>query len=198
MPGPDDDILTLIENFQHIVRSNDNSALKPADSVILERITAFSTASQTIIPQLIKKMQETMATTPPWAQMHGIFRFVHPYDPAQKKQEQKELCDQVRKKMMAGIDIKEISKQFSQAGSRRFASILPRLYLNQDRQKDQELARLLPGQVSRIYEEENGYWCYKIIEKGGGEVSNFSDIPWPARRVLFRQKILGIKKIEQL
>ncbi len=186
----DDASLTIIGNFQHIVR-NGNTAPKQADPIILERIKSFSAASQSAIPQLINTMKETVVQTPAWVDMHGIFRFVHPFDSAEKKQVQKELCQQARKKMMEGDSMKKVSKQFSQAGSRHFSSVLPRLFLSQDRKRDKELARLQPGQVSRIFEEDNGYWCYKISKEGQAEMKNFSEISWPARRILFRQQILN-------
>ena len=188
----DEKIFAIITNFQHSIR-HENFADSAADAIITERLQDFSTASLSIIPQLIKKMEKEKLITPPWLDMHGIFRFIHPFDSQEKKQAQKSLCEQAKKEIEAGASMKKISQQFSQAGSRHFSSLLPRYYLRQDNQKDQDLLCLQPEQVSKIYEEENGYWFYKIIKKGEEETAHYADIPWPARRILFRQKILDFR-----
>ncbi|NOQ45895.1 MAG: hypothetical protein GQ559_04370 [Desulfobulbaceae bacterium] len=35
-------------------------------------------------------------------------------------------------------------------------------------ENDREPVKLMEGEISRVFLEENGYWCYKIIKSGGG------------------------------
>ncbi len=156
---------------------------------LASRMNEFQKASATILPRTVNNLEQENRRIPRWLEMQGVFRYVHPYDSDKKKDDQKKLCRQARVKMVAGLSMNTISKEFSQAGSKHFQSLLPRYYLTEDNEKDKELAKLMEGEISRVFLEENGYRCYKIINKGGGDLKTWAEMPWPARRILFREAL---------
>ena len=56
-------------------------------------------------------------------------------------------------------------------------------------EKGKELLELKPGQISRIYREDDGYWFYEIISKGTSQNRTFDKISWDAKRVLLRDHL---------
>ncbi|MCB2181383.1 MAG: family 10 glycosylhydrolase [Desulfobulbaceae bacterium] len=187
----DNDVLQMIKEFK-ILLANEDSIKKGHSSVIAERLSHFSKAGKNLFPETINRLAIGKSHVADWLEMYGIFRYVHPYDTEEKKTEQQKLCNEARLKMLAGANMGKVSKKYSQAGSRRFQSRLPRYYLTKDRKKDQQLAKLNTGEVSPVFEEENGYWSYKIIDRGQEKTALFSELSWPARRVLFREKVARI------
>lgn len=102
----------------------------------------------------------------PWLELRGIFRYVDPYDGLAKVEEQLHIARQSRELLLAGQPFAEVSRLFSQAGSRGQGGFLPRRSVRQDRWVDRLLAGLEPGQISPVIAVENGYWVYQMVRKG--------------------------------
>lgn len=182
---------SLMARFKKTVHDPESET---ADPIIAKRLAEFRKACRQQIPQLLAGLQGEPQKLPNWIDLQGIFRFVHPLDDTEKKQDQRKLIEEARQALLAGQKMARVSRKYSQAGSKRYKSVLPRTYLSRFQDFDRELARLAPGAVSRIFEKENGYWFYKITATGGGEPRSFADIPWPARRILFADALTDRKK----
>ena len=63
---------------------------------------------------------------------------------------------------------------------------------------DQELARLAPGEISRVIRVANGFWCYRLEGRSPGEKSAFAEAPWEARRILFRRALNEISPSREM
>lgn len=104
--------------------------------------------------------------TRPWLDLRGIFRYVNPYDPLSKVEEQLQLARESYELLMAGHSFDEVAPKYSQAGSRHHGGFLPRRYLQKDSWIDEVLADLEPGQVSPVIAVHNGFWVYQLLDKG--------------------------------
>jgi hypothetical protein len=156
-----------------------------ADPALI-RLTEFITACKTIIPQALNSLEKSQQIIPAWLEIRGIFRFVHPLDSLQRQEEQRQLCAEARRLLKKGKDFKTISRSYSQAGTRQMGGDLPRCYFGADKTLD-ELFKLQPGEISPIIRRPNGYWCYQLKQKSPPKTEQRENIPWPARRVLFKK-----------
>lgn len=181
----------LMARFKKTVHASENET---ADLILTQRLAEFRMACRKEIPRLLAGLKEEQQKLPTWVDLQGIFRFVHPLDDREKKEEQRKLIEEARRALLAGQKMARVSRQYSQAGSKRYKSVLPRTYLSRFQDFDRQLARLEPGELSRTFAKENGYWFYKITGRGGGGQRSFADIPWPARRILFADALTNRKK----
>lgn len=179
----------IIRNLQKIRGMKKNEMNKAVDQRISARIEDFHQSCRTIIPLALKELEQNTVMSPFRLDLHGIFRYIHPYDSAEKKQAQENLCREARELMLTDGNMDLISKKFSQAGSRQFQSLLPRRYLDMNQEKDRELAGLHEGEVSRVFQEEDGCWTYKIRATGTAGEKKFEELDWAAKRIVFSNKI---------
>ncbi len=152
----------------------------------LTRLDEFITACNTVIPQALTSLQKAELTIPAWLETRGIFRFVHPLDSLQQQEEQRQLCAKARRLLKKGTDFSAISRRYSQAGTKKMGGRLPRYYLGTNKIIDQ-LFKLPNNEVSPVIRRTNGYWCYQIRQKGPARPETLENIPWPARRVIFKK-----------
>ncbi len=101
-----------------------------------------------------------------WLELRGIFRYVNPYDGLERVEEQLALARQSHELLVKGQSFADVSRQYSQAGSRHYGGILPRRYLLGDNRIDEVLAGLEPGQLSPVIAVHNGFWVYQVLGKG--------------------------------
>jgi uncharacterized lipoprotein YddW (UPF0748 family) len=169
-------------------------------SIFQERLAELE-HSRTILQQVLLRLNHREINAPPWAQMRGVFRYVHPYDTPQRREEQRQTCEDARGRMEAGEGMEKIARELSQGGSRSLGGNLGRRFLDTTLPDDLLLAALEPGGVTPVIEADNGYWCYLIEEKGPAELLPLSRLPWAAQRIIFRQALAellrdgGSKKI---
>jgi hypothetical protein len=149
----------------------------------------FMDAGKTVIPSLIKKLKNNPGNIPAWLDMRGIFRYVHLYDPREKITEQREICNNARELVLNGQKPGLVAKKYSQAGARQFGAPLPRYYLSSNKKLDRQLWKLKPGDVSEVIKQDDGFWVFQIIDKGEKEFKPFTEIPWPARRVMLKEEL---------
>ena len=160
------------------------------DAALRERWAEFTSARLTTIPQSIEKLLQNPQYLPDWVELQGIFRYVHPLDGPEKRQEQMEECEKARQRALRGESFAAIARRMSQGGSRTFGGILHRRYLTTTDPVDTILAGLGPGQISPVIRVANGYWCYRVRKKRtSNAMLSLAQIPWPARRVLFRRML---------
>ena len=153
---------------------------------VLLRLEEFTRACSTIIPQALTSLKTTPLTISAWLETQAIFRFVHPFDSLQQQEEQRQLCVKARRLLKKGTNFSTISRRYSQAGTKKMGGRLPRYYLGADKITDQ-LFKLQIREVSPVIRRANGYWCYQIRQKGPARPETLENIPWPARRVIFKK-----------
>lgn len=183
------DLSAIISAIRSLNEENEN----PSDTlqqIIGLRKQEFAEASRTVVLKSIKEITKYKHTLLPWVDLRGIFRYLHPYDSFEKKEEQKELCKKARDMIDSGTNPVKVAKRYSQAGSRQLGAQLPRYYLSQNKKIDSELGQLRVGAISSVIQQDDGFWAYQIVGKGKDEPEFFSDIPWPARRMMLRQQLV--------
>ncbi len=156
------------------------------DNQLQERLAEFVRACNSIIPQALSRLEKSPPPVPDSLELRGILRFVHPLDGQQKLEEQRQLCAGARRLLKRGKDFATVSRLHSQAGTRDMGGLLPRLYRGEDQALDR-LFRLAPGEISPMIRRADGYWCYQLVRKVPGKIETLANIPWPARRVLFKK-----------
>lgn len=132
-------------------------------------------------------LRDRPVTPPPWVELHGIFRYVHPLDPPETRQQQEGEASNLRDRLLAGADFETLAREHSQGGSKRLGGPMGRRYLDLARPEDAALAQLAPATISPVMSVENGYWLYRLDAKGQDAQADWDTLPWPARRILFRQ-----------
>lgn len=158
------------------------------NALLQERMAEFNTARKKHFPDILQKLAQEQVNLPEWVELRGIFRYVHPLDGPEKIKEQREECEKARQQVLRGNKFSRIARRISQGGNRLFEGKLKRRFLCPVNQTDKMLASLAPGELSPIVKADNGYWFFLITQKGKTEKKQFlAQIPWAARRILFRQ-----------
>jgi uncharacterized lipoprotein YddW (UPF0748 family) len=161
--------------------------LPDLDAVIASRWAEFA-AALPLFAETTAAMANSSQLVPGWVEMKGIFRYVDALDGPAKKQEQLAKALLARERLQAGEEFAAVARELSQGGTRNLGGALNRHYLLENG-ADRQLAALEAGELSPVIEVANGFWCYQIIARGEPERLQLTAIPWPVRRLLFRQHL---------
>ena len=159
----------------------------PADweSSVEARRREFDVVVAKIIPALLKGISGKEHRSMEWEELAGVFRYLHPLDLPERVDEQLELIDEAREKLLSGAAFDEVAAEYSQGGTKAFGGVLPRRYLRPGEEVDKLLAETPVGGVTPPVRVSNGYWLYKVLEKGGGKDISYDKIEWEERRIRF-------------
>jgi len=162
------------------------------EEVLAQRLTELAEGRNVYFKTTLARLNEQPQKLPQWDEMRGIFRYAHTMDSPAKWDEQRQEIECARQRVLEGENFASVAREISQGGSRYLGGRLGKHYLNPDDPSDQKLAELLPGETSPVIEVYNGYWFYVVDAKGEPDTQLFSEAPWPARRILFRQELAAV------
>jgi len=157
------------------------------DRLLPQKLNELSAARDHDFAATMTNLRARPVTPPPWVELHGIFRYVHTFDPMETRQRQQSETINLRDRLLRGEDFATLAKEFSQGGSKRLGGPLGRRYLDMNQTEDVSLNELAPGAISPVITTENGYWVYRLDAKGRERSNRWEKLPWPARRILFKQ-----------
>ena len=96
--------------------------------------------------------------------LRGIFRYVDTHDTYEKVQDQFEIMQKVEQELQRGRSFTRLSRQYSQAGTKRYGGRLPNLHSTDVKTKAmQRLFELEPGERSEIVPVYNGFWIFEVL-----------------------------------
>lgn len=162
------------------------------DKILEQRLAEFAEARKVYFNRAISHLHEGPQMLPEWVELRGIFRYVHSLDTPTKRNEQRQECEHARKRLLAGEDVASVARDMSQGGTKKLGGELGRRYLNPENPEDQILSKIAAGDISPVVEVDNGYWCYVVENRQKKQLGSFTDAPWPARRILFRQALAKV------
>ncbi|MGV1098480.1 family 10 glycosylhydrolase [Thiovibrio sp. JS02] len=162
---------------------------KELSDLVAARLKEYRKAREELIPRALAQLAAQPVILPERASLHGIFRYIHPLDSPARKEEQQTLCEEARARLLAGEDFGSLAKELSQDGSKDLGGNLGNRFLDPLAAADQEIARLGPDEVSPVIAVENGCWCFRHNGVEAGREADFSEAPWEAKRILFRQAL---------
>lgn len=180
--------LALLEKLTGSAMADFNLPPEKIQAVFQERLAEFARSTD-ILQQTLQHLESHEVNPLPWAILSGVFRYVHPFDSEERKKKQFQICEEARQRLQAGADMRETARELSQGGSRSLGGQLGTRYLDTSLPEEFLLTDLAPGDISPVMEEDNGCWCYRIEEKGTSKSLAFSQLPWPAKRILYRQTL---------
>lgn len=96
--------------------------------------------------------------------LRGIFRYVDAHDDYEKVNDQYEIMQGVQQELLQGQSFTQMSRLYSQAGSKLDGGLLPGLaYRDARTQGMQKLFTLKTGAYSDIIPVYNGFWLFQIL-----------------------------------
>jgi uncharacterized lipoprotein YddW (UPF0748 family) len=179
------------KSLRAIVRKGLGGSAPPRDleAKLALRLQEYAHAGEQAIPQTLRQLQHEAITLPENLDLGGIFRYASPMDSPARRQEQEELCEKGRQRLLAGEELPTVAREISQDSSKTMGGLLAPRFLDPLNPQDQELARLAPHGISRVMRVANGCWCYRVQGRTPGKVLPFADAPWEAKRILFHQAL---------
>lgn len=165
--------------------------LSPAEAVakVSAREKEFREAMTTLFPRMLARLKKEGVSAPPWREVQGVFRFVHPLDAPEKKAEQEAACQEAAALAANGADFPRLALERSQAATKAFKGDQGRIYLDELDPLTAPLMALKPGMVSGVVKAHNGCWVYKAKAAGDPARTAFDTLPWPARRAVFGREL---------
>jgi uncharacterized lipoprotein YddW (UPF0748 family) len=157
------------------------------DAAIGRRWTEFA-AVRPLFDEITAAMAREPQLVPGWIELQGIFRYLNPLDGPAKREEQMAKIRLARTRLAGGEQFATVARELSQGGTKNQGGVLNRRWLTEG-SPDWPLAALAAGDLSPVVEVGNGLWCYQLLAKGEPALLPLAEIPWPARRLLFRQHL---------
>lgn len=156
--------------------------------LLARRLDEFNSSLATVVGAVPQELTKPVIT-PQWVELQGFFRFAHRFDSPDRWEEQHRACELARQRVENGEEFAVVAREISQGGTRLQGGELGRRYLNLRDPTDRMLATLPVGALSPVIKSENGFWVYRIRDRGGAGPEKWSATPWPARRLLFRNMV---------
>jgi hypothetical protein len=165
-------------------------SLEPVPGEVLDaRWAEFEAARRTSIPAALARLRERSQRRPAWVKLRGVFRYTDPSDGAERREAQAAVCKEARARLLAGEPMERVARELSQGGTKNQGGFLGQRYLRPDNPADAPLLRLRTGEVSPVIDVGNGCWVYRLESRGNGGSGPIDELPWPERRLLFRQAL---------
>ncbi|WP_459939907.1 family 10 glycosylhydrolase [Deferrisoma palaeochoriense] len=165
----------------------DWAGLAVPDGALDRRWAEFEAARQGVLSAAVEAAARSTVTVPDWVDLEGIFRYVNPDDPPERVAEQASRAREALERVRAGEDFGRVAREVSQGGTARFGGPLGRRYLTEGLPGREALAAARPGDLVGPVRVSNGFWVYRVRERGQGRAVPFSEAPWPARRNALRR-----------
>jgi uncharacterized lipoprotein YddW (UPF0748 family) len=162
---------------------------KGLEAKLALRLQEYDHARQHSIPKTLNQLKSGLITVPERLTLGGIFRYASPMDSPARRQEQEAVCETARQRLLAGEELAAVAEEMSQDSSKTMGGLLAPRFLDLLDPQDQELAQLLPREISRVMRVANGFWCYRLEARSIGRKSTFAEAPWEAKRILFRRAL---------
>ncbi len=141
------------------------------------------------LPRVLGELGGAAVRVPPWVELRGIFRFVHPGDGQARRREQQEAVAKARERVAGGEPFGAVAREVSQGGTARLGGVLGRRYLVPGTPGLEALARAEPGDLVGPVAVDNGYWVFLVEARGPASEAPFDRAPWPVRRATLREAL---------
>jgi hypothetical protein len=114
-------------------------------------------------------------------ELQGIFRYVHPKDGPQTRQEASQAIQDAHQRLIAGEDFSQVAAEYSGGAPERF-------YLQDGWDLAEVVSTFQEGEVTPVIEVPKGYLIYKIVKFHPPEQRVYGELPWWLKRVAFQER----------
>ncbi|MDA3835276.1 MAG: family 10 glycosylhydrolase [Spirochaetales bacterium] len=158
----------------HLLRQNKDVVQYQLDETVAAPIEYGENALSPLVRRVLSD-EFTLTRQPPHHStsgrsqsitLRGIFRYVVAHDDYAKANDQYEIMEEVQDELLQGQPFAQVSRLYSQAGSKRDGGVLPELTYADARTKTlQSLFHLKTGEYSDILPVHNGFWLFQVVGK---------------------------------
>jgi uncharacterized lipoprotein YddW (UPF0748 family) len=153
------------------------------------RWAEFEAVRAGVLPRVLAALADAPVNLPAWVELRGVFRYVHPLDPPERRAEQRRACEDARARVLRGEELAAVAREVSQGGTRALGGALGRRYLLPGSPANDALLAAAPGGLTPVLEVPNGYWFYRVEARGPARAVPLEEAPWDARRILLRRAL---------
>jgi uncharacterized lipoprotein YddW (UPF0748 family) len=147
------------------------------DAAALRRIT------KELYPKALPSPDDVVLL-PRSVDLQVIFRYVHPKDGPQTRQEALQAIQEAHQRLMAGEDFAQVAAEYAQGSGS------PERFYFQDGWDLAEIVSFFQeGEITPVIEVPNGYLIYKIVKLHPPEERVYGELPWWLKRVAFQERL---------
>jgi uncharacterized lipoprotein YddW (UPF0748 family) len=151
-----------------------------------EEVTAFGLMTRELYKKALPSPDDVVLL-PRSVELQGIFRYVHPKDGPQTRQEALQAVQEAHQRLMAGEDFAQVAAEFSGGASERF-------YVQDGWDLAEIISTFQEGEITPVIEVPKGYRIYKIIKFHPPEQRVYGELPWWLKRVAFQERFARMVK----
>ncbi|UCC66339.1 MAG: family 10 glycosylhydrolase [Deltaproteobacteria bacterium] len=126
---------------------------------------------------------------PPSVDLQVIFRYVHPKDGPQTRNEAYMAIHEAYQRVMDGEDFAQVAMKCSQGTTAGLGGVRDRIYLQDGWDLAEIVSSFQAGEITPVIQVPNGYLIYKILAFHPPEKRNYGDLPWWLKRVVFQERL---------
>ncbi len=160
-----------------------------SEDVIEERWAEFEEARTVALPRVLEGLDAAASAAPARVALRGIFRYIHPLDGPERREEQLRACREARTRVLDGEGFDAVAREVSQAGSRGQGGALGPRFLSTGSALNDAILATAVGGTTPVLEVENGCWVYRVEALEPSRDVRFSEAPWELRRILLRSAL---------
>ena len=149
-----------------------------------EEVATFGRMTDELYPKALPSPDDVVLL-PRSVDLQVIFRYVHPKDGPQTRQESLMTIQEAHQRLMAGEDWAQVAAEYSR-GSRRGSP--ERFYLQDGWDLADIVSFFQEGEITPVIEVSKGYLIYKIIKFHPPEQRVYGELPWWLKRVAFQER----------
>lgn len=156
------------------------------EDILRERLREEAAAIERMTKELYARAVPSPDQTvqlPRSVELRSIFRYVHPQDGPQTRQEAYRLIQEAHQRLEKGEDFGQVAAEYSQR-----SGAPERFYLQDGWDLAEIVSSLQEGEVTPVIEVPNGYVIVKAIRFHPPEQRTYGKLPWWLKRVAFQER----------
>jgi uncharacterized lipoprotein YddW (UPF0748 family) len=148
-----------------------------------ENATALRRITVELYPKALPSPDDVVLL-PRSVDLQMIFRYVHPKDGPETRQEAARAIQEAHQRLMAGKDFAQVAEEYAQGSGS------PERFYFQDGWDLAEIVSFFQeGEITPVIEVPNGYLICKIVKLHPPEERVYGELPWWLKRVAFQERL---------
>jgi uncharacterized lipoprotein YddW (UPF0748 family) len=143
-------------------------------------VTVFERMTKELYPKALPSPDDVVLL-PSSVDLQVIFRYVHPKDGPQTREEAFQAVQEAHQRLMAGEDFAQVAAEYSGGSPERF-------YLQDGWDLAEVVSAFHEGEITPVIEVPKGYLIYKIVKFHPPELRVYGELPWWLKRVAFQER----------
>ncbi len=183
-----------LEDYQALL-----SCLGMEEDSFRERLKEEAALFEVMTKEFYNKAQpspDEEVLLPPSVDLQLVFRYVHPKDSHQTREEAYMVIQEAYQRLIEGEEFSRVAMECSQGVTAGLGGVQERVYIQDGWDLAEIVSSFQEGEITPVIEVPHGYLIYKVVRFHPQERRVYGELPWRLKRVVFQGRFAQMIEAE--